>query len=132
MHPQRLLIADDEPAFRASLAAVLRWAGYRVTSCSPAQAMQRLLPPGGEPDRGALPIVVVDPRNRSGLELVRALCTASMDPLAVVGCCDRMVREELTMLGCKQLDKPVERSALLECVRSMLLPSRIATTRQTG
>lgn len=114
-----LLVVDDEPAFRASVAAVLRLAGYDVVACEPSQATEtrdRLRDNASD----VAAVVVVDPRRPVGLELVQSLSAQATDVLAVVGCCDGLVRRELHMLGCDQLDKPVDRDALLGRVGALV------------
>lgn len=114
-----LLVVDDEPAFRASVAAVLRLAGYDVVVCEPSHATQtrdRLRERAAE----VAAVVVVDPRRPVGLALVQSLCEDATDVLAVVGCCDGLVRRELEGLGCEQLDKPVDRDALLGRVGALV------------
>jgi hypothetical protein len=71
-------------------------------------------------NRFILPIIGVDTRNLKSLKLARAFHAASYDVLAIVGCCDRLMREEIELLGFSRLDKPVDRSDLLAGVRSLL------------
>lgn len=125
-----LLVVDDDPSFRASVAAVLKLAGYDVVAREPAAAqetMTRLRNEGLQ----VIAIVVVDPRHPIGLELVQSF-QKHTHVLAVVGCCDALVRDELTLLGCDQVDKPVDRGALLDRVRTLVHRRPLKSERGLG
>ncbi len=125
-----LLVVDDDPAFRASVAAVLKLAGYDVVASEPGTAPETMTRLRND-DLQVIAIVVVDPRRPVGLELVQSF-RKDADVLAIVGCCDALVRNELTLLGCDQVDKPVDRDALLDRVRRLIHRRDVTTPRGMG
>lgn len=120
----RILLVDDEPAFRFSAVVALRRGGYRVEDAANGkEALGEILAArdAGDPFR----VVITDIRMpvMSGIELIDALKERGVrtEVFAITGFGDQALLKELAGKGCTEtIEKPFRSEELLARLKGIL------------
>ena len=120
----RVMLVDDEAAFRFSAVVAMRRGGYRVEEAADGkEALRKILAArdAGDPFR----LVITDIRmpEMSGIELIDALRERGVDAaLCAITCFgDQALVSELAGKGCTQyLEKPFSPDDLVQRIRAIL------------
>jgi len=120
----RILLVDDEAAFRFSAEVALRRGGYRVEEAADGkEALRKILAArdAGDPFR----IVITDIRMpvMSGIEMIDALkeLGVRMEVFAITGFGDQALIDELAWKGCTEtIEKPFPSEELLSRLGEIL------------
>jgi two-component system torCAD operon response regulator TorR len=131
VRPARLLIVEDDPVSRATLAAYMEREGYDVAECDGGEAMEAHLA------RRHIDLVLLDITlpGRDGLTLLRDLRTRtdSLGIILVTAKTDTVDRVVGLELGADDyVTKPYERRELLARVRNVLRRLRLAARADDG
>ena len=121
MKPRNVLIVDDEPLVRWSVAETLTDSGYRVTSAADAaDAMRAMMGVGARPDVVLLDIDLPDSKDLNVLSAIRALAPDS-SVIVMTAYGSRELFDDARRRGAfASLDKPFEMSSLAPLVARAL------------
>lgn len=122
--PPKLLIVDDEPNVRRSVAIGLRLEGFDVASAGSGEEALRMIAEGG----AAYDLVLVDwmMPGITGLELARVLRERHPELRVVLTSAHDVSERQIALAGCGALGfvpKPYDLAALALLLRSKLEPS---------
>jgi len=134
--PARILLVDDEPAFRFAAGVALRRDGYRVEEAADGkEALGKALSARNDGDPFRLVVTDIRMPVMSGIELIEALREHGVGTsLCAITCFgDRALVSELAGKGCADyLEKPFAPEELLKRVGEMLGKEQEETKRHGG
>ena len=121
MTPNTILIVDDEPLVRWSVAETLTDSGYRVTSAADAaDALRAMMGAGSRPDVVLLDIDLPDSKDLSVLSAIRQISPDS-SVIVMTAYGSRKLFDEARERGAfASVDKPFEMSSLAPLVARAL------------
>lgn len=116
-HPNPLLVAEDDPTFRALVVELLRGEGYLVVEAADGVELLELA-------RRHDPCLVLTDQHMPRLDGTEALGRLRAEgrrcpAVLVTSFADADLREAARALDCRVLDKPVDVSLLIDTVREL-------------
>ncbi len=120
---ERILLADDDPAIRMLLRAVLAFRGYKIVEASNGEEAIKLFPERGPFDLVILDLIMPKMDGQKALDGIRAL-QPGIRAIALSGLPSREMEKQAQQEGGRtfnaHLQKPFENDDLLRLVRQVL------------
>ncbi len=121
MSPLNVLVVDDEPLVRWSVAETLEESGYRVTQAGDAlSALEALNGKGGAADLVLLDLRLPDSSDLGVLSMMRRLSPKTPVILMTAYGSDTLRKEARSRGACAVIDKPFDMSSLPAIVSDAL------------
>jgi len=125
MSSPTVLVVDDEPLIRWSVAETLADSGYRVKEAGDARsALQAIAVPGAETDAVLLDLWLPDSQNLTVLSAIRGLSPTTPVILMTAHGTDDLCAEARARGAFMTLDKPFDMSVLPPLVEAAVASSR--------